>query len=220
MSKNDVDLSNLMYKSDDNLRSSNVGTKKQQTIELPENIEKLIQKPKKEIKKKEKPQQPTEDEVIQKRRLKEVLQQYLLTFPEKLKTFKKINLEKQDLDQLKDLETEMDFCISNNANIKGCTEVIFSGINAFEYMCVNFTPLQNAGLHEAMKNDPDTVDTIKHLCLKNLGSMMMNTKPEHRLLYKILTTSLSLHAVNSFSQNMYQHNENVLNKINLDYSDL
>jgi hypothetical protein len=38
MSKNDIDLSNLMYKSDDNLRSSNVGSKKQQTIDLPEKL--------------------------------------------------------------------------------------------------------------------------------------------------------------------------------------
>jgi hypothetical protein len=174
MSKNDVDLSNLMYKSDDNLRSSNVGSKKQQTIELPENIEKLIQKPKKEIKKKDKPQQPSEDEVIQKRRLKEVLQQYLSTFPVKLKSFKKINLEKQDLEQLKELQIEMDFCISNTANIGTGTELVLSGINAFEFLCINFTPLQIAGLHEAMKNDPDSMDTIKHLCLKHLGSSMIS----------------------------------------------
>lgn len=230
MSKNDVDLSNLMYKSDDNLRSSNVGTKKETTEQIPlwseaqrakaENIEKLIEKPKKEIKKKEKPQQPSEDDVINKRRLILLLNFYLLEFPDKLKAFKKINLEKKDVDELKDLQKEMDFCISNQSNVKQGSEMVLSGIHALEYMCVNFTPLQCSGLHEEIRKDPESIDTIKHLCLKHMGSSMLNTEPEHRLMYKVLTTALSLHTVNSISQNMYQHNENVLNKINLDYSDL
>ncbi len=99
MDKNDIDLSNLMYKNDDNVRSSNVVKKQnEKQNELPEKIEKLIPEPKKE-KKKDIPQKPSEDDVINKRRLILLLQFYLLEFPDKLKTFKKINLEKQDLDQ-------------------------------------------------------------------------------------------------------------------------
>ncbi len=186
---------------------------------MADKIEKIIDNPKKE-KKKEIPQIPSEDEVIAKRRLILLLQFYLLEFPDKLKTFKKINLEKKDLAELKDLQKEMDFCISNQSNVKQGSEMILSGIQGLEYICVNFTPLQCSGLSENIKNDAETIDTIKHLCLKHMGASMMNTEPEHRLMYKILTTALSLHTINSFSANMVQHNDDIIQKVNDQFTDI
>lgn len=231
MDKNDIDLSNLMYKNDDNLRSpegkgSNVKKQNEKQNEKQvtddekfDKIEKLMAEPKKE-KKKDIPQKPSDDEVINKRRLILLFQFYLLEFPEKLKAFKKINLEKKTLDELKDLQKEMDFCIGNQSNVKHGSAMVLSGIQALEYVAINYTPLQCQGLSENIKNDPESIDTIKHLCLKHMGSSMMNTEPEHRLMFKIMTTALSLHTINSFSQNMVQHNDDIINKVNDQFLDL
>jgi hypothetical protein len=97
---------------------------------------------------------------------------------------------------------------------------VLSGIQALEYVSVNFTPLQCNGLAEAIKNDPESIDTIKHICLKHMASSMFNTEPEHRLLYKVMTTALSLHTVNSFTTQMTNHNDDIINKVNSEYSDL
>lgn len=217
MDENDeIDFSNLMYKSDDNLK------KESPKIESPkiDKLEKLmIQTPKKE-KKKDTPPKANEDDIINKRRLILLLNFYLLEFPEKLKTFKKINLEKKTLDELKDLQKEFDFCIGNQSNVKGGTALVLSGIQALEYVSVNYTPLQCNGLAQAISNDPESIDTIKHICLKHLGSSMLNTEPEHRLVYKLLTTALSLHTINSFSQTMATHNDEIIEKVNIDFQDL
>lgn len=217
MDENDeIDFSNLMYKSDDNLK------KESPKIESPkiDKLEKLMNQTPKKEKKKDTPEKPSEEDIINKRRLILLLNFYLLEFPEKLKTFKKINLEKKTLDELKDLQKEFDFCIGNQSNVKGGTALVLSGIQALEYVSVNYTPLQCNGLAQAISNDPESIDTIKHICLKHLGSSMLNTEPEHRLVYKLLTTALSLHTINSFSENMATHNDSIIEKVNIEFQDL
>lgn len=217
MDENDeIDFSNLMYKSDDNLK------KESPKIESPkiDKLEKLMNQTPKKEKRKDTPPKPNEDDIINKRRLILLLQYYLLTFPDKLKAFKKINLEKKEFDELKDLQKEMDFCIGNQSNVKGGTQMVLSGIQALEYLSVNYTPIQCQGLSQAISNDPETIDTIKHMCLKHMGSSMMNTEPEHRLMFKIMTTALSLHTINSFSQSMATHNDEIIEKVNIDFQDL
>jgi hypothetical protein len=217
MDENDeIDFSNLMYKSDDNLK------KESPKIESPkiDKLEKLMNQTPKKEKKKDTPEKPSEEDIINKRRLILLLNFYLLEFPEKLKTFKKINLEKKTLDELKDLQKEFDFCIGNQSNVKGGTALVLSGIQALEYVSVNYTPIQCNGLAQAISNDPESIDTIKHICLKHLGSSMLNTEPEHRLLYKLMTTALSLHTINSFSTTMATHNDEIIEKVNIEFQDL
>ncbi len=230
---NEIDLTNLMYKNDDS-KSKDIKKPEKTEQGIPDlelrKIEKIIDKNTKKEKKKEIPQKTTasalkdngqrDEDIINKRRLILLLQFYLNEFPDKLKTFKKINLEKKDIEELKDLQKEFDFVIGNQSNIKGGTEMVLSGIQALEYIAVSFTPLQCNGLSENIKNDPESIDTIKHLCLKHMGNSMFNTEPEHRLLYKLMTTALSLHTVNSFSQNMITHNDSIIQKVNLEFIDI
>jgi len=75
------------------------------------------------------------------------------------------------------------------------------------------------GLTNAI-NDDDFQDDCKHLALKYMT--LLKTEPEHRIAYKILTTALLLHQVNS--SNFVNSNDNgkddILKKINARFDDL
>ena len=53
--------------------------------------------------------------------------------------------------------------------------------------------------------DPELIDDIKLLMLQN--TTIIKTKPEHSIMYKLLTTSLLLHSANSTREALIQAQE-------------
>jgi hypothetical protein len=159
-----------------------------------------------------------EDTSIDRRRSIMVLQFYMLEFPDKLDAFKGTKFEKLSDDELKKLKSEFDFIIGAKCNVKSTQYAFIQGIQLLETLCTNFTPMRINGLTNAI-NDDEFQDDCKHLALKYMT--LLKTEPEHRIAYKILTTALLLHQVNSSKSNFSIDNkDDILNKINARFDDL
>ncbi len=210
LSDDEIDLSDIEYKPKKQTKKE----KKVKPIDKPDktmnkNLEKqIIKKPKKEL--------PTDEEIINKRRLILMIEFYKNEFGDKLKSFKKINLEKKTHDELVDIRKEIDFTISQSSSVKAGVQLISTGIQTLEFFMTNFTPINAQGLSNIC-NDPETIDTMKHITLKH--SHMVSVEPEARLLYKVLTTSMMLHNINSAPINELKNND-IIKEINDDFVDI
>ena len=131
---------------------------------------------------------PSEEEVINKRKIILLLQFYMIEFPDELKSYKKVNMHKKSYDELTDIKKEMDFTLGNNSGIKSALALFRVGIHTIEVLALNFTPINCKGL-SIICNDPDVIKDIKLIALKN--SKLIQTEPEYRLIYKIVTTALA-----------------------------
>ncbi len=133
--------------------------------------------------------------------------------------FKKINLEKKSNDELIDIKKELDFTVGQGSNIASGVQMISASIKTLEYMMVEFSPINATGLSRIC-DDPETIDTMKHICLKH--SHLISSEPEARLMYKILMTTMMLHNVNgsiATSQEQLKTNESII-IINKEYIDI
>lgn len=160
-----------------------------------------------------KPEKLIDEEIINKRRQILMIQFYVNEFPDKLQQFKKMKLEKKSIDELNDLKKEIDFIISNKSNVRAGVQLITTGIQTLEFFMLNFTPINAKGLSNIC-NDKETMDDIKHLALKHC--QLISSEPESRLMYKILTTTLLLHNINT---NIDINNPNI-DKINQEFVDI
>ncbi len=193
---------------------------KHKTVEKPNTEDKLINKVlDHQLEKKSKNIKPTEEELINKRRMILIIQMYINEFGDKLKkSFGKTNLEKKSYEELMDIKKEMDFTISNSSTIKASQQLVYTGLQSLEYVCHNFTPIKCEGMSAAIINDENSQNDIKHLCLKHC--MLVSSEPEARLLFKVLSTMLMMHQVNSYKEEIKQVNDQTINKINERYQDI
>lgn len=189
LSENEISLESIQYKPPTKEKAKEKTNKKPNEKPI---IEKQVaikkSKPMKAMK-----VAPTEEELIDKRRVILLLQFYLVEFPDELKSFKKVNMEKKTHAELLDIKTEMDFVLGNNSNIKKAVEMFRLGIQTIEVLALNFTPFNITGL-SSVCNDPETIKDIKLIALKH--SKFIQTEPEARLAWKLVTTCLILNGIN------------------------
>lgn len=157
-----------------------------------------------------------EEDTINKRRLLLLIQFYLLEFPEKLSTFKKIKFENKSVDELEKLKKEMDFTISNSSTVEAGTQMIMGTIQTLEVLSI-YCGINCQGLSNRLCNDKQTIDDIKHLCLKHMH--LVSAEPEARLLYKILTNMVLLHNINPSSEQIEKVTDEI-HTINSKYKDI
>ena len=141
---------------------------------------------------------------IERRNLILLLEQYLEHFSHKLKKFNKLNFENLNISELEKLKDEMDFVLGCRSSVNTGVQAFAQGVIAIEYFACNYTPLKLEGLSQ-ITSDPDLIDDIKLLMLQN--TTIIKTKPEHRIMYKLLTTSLLLHSANSTRETLAQAQE-------------
>lgn len=141
---------------------------------------------------------------IERRNLILLLEQYMEHFSHKLKKFSKINLEHLNISELEKLKDEMDFVLGCRSSVNTGVQAFATGLQALEYVAVNYTPLKLEGLSQ-LSTDPDVIDDVKLIMLQN--TTIIKTKPEHRLLYKLISTSLLLHNLNSSREALAQAQE-------------
>jgi hypothetical protein len=153
-----------------------------------------------------------------------ILQFYVLEFPEKLKAYKGTNFEKYKDDELQNLKNEFDFIIGAKCNVKSTQYAFIQGVQLLETLCVTCTPLKIKGLSNVVV-DNDFQDDVKHMALKYMT--LVKTEPEARIAYKILSSMLLLHQVNTVKQDGSVKeevpkplDETKVNGINSKYSDL
>ena len=123
-----------------------------------------------------------------------IIQYYLNEFPDKLKGYKNINLESLSDEELDDLRKEMDFVNSQRSSVNMAVQAFVQGVNTIETLCCNFTPLKVQGLTNIC-NDKDLIDDVKSLVLSNMT--LAHIEPEYRILYKLSSSMLLLHNINS-----------------------
>lgn len=209
-----LNLSSLKYKPKQEPKTKKVDTKIiKEEIKEDKEFEKQLTKPPK----KDKKEKPTEDEIIQKRKMILLMQFYFVEFPERLKVFKKINLEKKSYDELLDIKKEMDFCLSNKSNVQQGVAMMSTGIQTLEYLTLNYTPIKCEGMSKIC-DDPETIDIMKLICLKHIS--LVQIEPEQQLIYKIVSSMMMLHNVNSYRESLNIVVDESLNNINNKYSDI
>lgn len=138
------------------------------------------------------------------RRLILLLQLYLNEFPHKLSTYKHTDLEKLKKSELEKLKEEVEYCLGTKQNLNVAVSGIIMGINMFEQVAVNFTPLKISGLSQVC-NEREVLDDIKCVAIKHLD--MVKVEPEARLCMRLFSTALQLHTINSI-----QTSNDTLNK--------
>jgi hypothetical protein len=152
---------------------------------------------------------------IDRRRKILILQFYINEFPRKLAMYVEHDLEQMTNEELGKLRNEFDFIIGCKNTVNITTKAFQHSICALEGLCVNYTPLKVNGL-SLMCNDEELMDDVKHWALQNMS--MIRTKPEHRILFKVVSTMSALHTLNSSNQNQEQYNN--YNNNNNNYDDL
>lgn len=221
----DIDLSSIQYKPSENISKKDAKEmEKKAKIDAKYDAQLQKQIMKKPRAKKSSKLELSEEQSTDRRKMITMLTMYLLEFPEKLKVYKKINLEKKSVDELKNLYREMNITLSNKSNTKMAVDVTCGALQAFEFVAVNFTPLNCNGLTKAVVSDPETLDLIKQISLKHCG--IFDVEPEQRLLGNILLTSVQLHMINTTMGHVQRANEPVninketLNNINNEFGDI
>lgn len=211
--EDDIDLSSIKYKEPET-KKEKTKTDERVAPDLKE-IEKKMKKVK-PIKEK-----PTDDDIKKRRSLILLMQMYINEFP-KLKKYKNTNFEKKTLDELLDLRKEFDATLSCRSTVKAGVNIAITVIQTLEYVLCNFTPIQAQGLSNVI-NDPDVIEDIKILVLKHMP--LISSEPEQRILFKLITTTMQLHAINTYNQEIIHVNndskkmENV-EIINGEYNDI
>lgn len=161
---------------------------------------------------------------IDRRRQILLLNFYINEFPEKLRPFCRTNFESLSDEKLIELKNEFDFIIGCRSNVKMMQQGFVQGVRVLEYICVNYTPMNVNGLSN-MVNDSELQDDLKHLALKHMS--LYKSEPEHRILYKLITSMLLLHQVNSSNialgiaqQNKQTIQSDNIEQINTNFKDI
>jgi len=203
MSDDEIDLTDIMY--NDKPKIDDKPNKK----EIKQDI-KPLKIPKTKI-------QPNTEENVKKIKIILLLKMYLVEFPDKLQIFKKTNFQSKTYDELIDIKKQMDCTISSRSTVKQGKLLVDTGLQSLEFVLLSFTPIKCDGLHN-LSNDPEFSEDVKHMIIKY--TQFIETEPEHRVMYKILSTILQLHSINSYKEQITTHNDNIINKVNVEYNDI
>ena len=170
-------------------------------------------------------EEPKNEELftIERRRKILILQFYLNEFAHKLTVYKDIDFEGLSGEELDKIKNEFDFIIGTKNTVNISVKAFQQSIYTLEHICCLYTPLKIKGLSN-INNDPELIEDIKHLCLQNMA--LIKTKPEHRILFKVISTMTALHSYNTLNDNALEvanngiNNNNDGNNISNDFSDL
>lgn len=214
ISSEDIDLSNLIYKEKEIKVKE---PKKEQPVKKEPEFNYELPKPSKKNKKNEIVEK---DDAIEKIKLMTSIKSHIDTFPDKLKKFNKINLDKKNIEELTELLREMTFTITCKINLQNSTAIATTALNLFELMCVNYSPLKVEGLTVQMINNEAIMDDIKLLMLKRMD--LSETTPELRLSFSMFSIMVALHAQNSMKEEQIKNitNNTELNRINQQFNDI
>lgn len=111
--------------------------------------------------------------------------------------------------------------MDSKSDLKTETQAILSMLQAYEYIMVEYAGVNCNGLTVALANDPDTLKQIKLLILKH--SPLVTVEPEHRLAMKVIMTTMQLHTINSYNQQISQavnNNNQKIETINEEFNDI
>ena len=115
-------------------------------------------------------------------------------FPKKLVSMQNLKLDKMSLEELERTHDEIKYIMGSKQNLRMAVGSALMAIESLEHIACTFTPLKIKGLSDAFK-DEDTLDDLKYICIKN-GSGLQ-TSPEQRLGFTLLTRAYGLHQFNS-----------------------
>lgn len=210
----EIDLTSIQYKEKEEKPEKPEKVKKAREIHVPES------QPKFEHKQKKQKDKPTDDDIKRKRQLILHLGMYINQFPEELKQFKKVNLEKKSIEELQDLLKEFHVIMDSKSDLKGEIQAAMGVLSAYEYVMVEYAGVQCQGLTVGLSQDKDTIKQLKLLILKH--SPLITVEPEARLIMKVLMTTMQLHTINTYNQQITQttNNNEKINTINQEFNDI
>lgn len=152
---------------------------------------------------------------IDRRRKILILQFYLNEFPQKLAVYRDFDFETLSDSDLERIREEFDFIIGTKNTVNISVRAFQHSIIMLEDFCTSFTPLKVHGLKN-INQDPELMEDVKLLSLQNMA--LIKTKPEHRILFKVISTMGVLHNFNSSQENITQPETTNAQNRNEDFS--
>lgn len=178
-----------------------------------------VNKPKEKVKEKVKENVKDEDIIKQKTMMKLHIGMWINQFPEELKSYKKVNLDKKSLEDLKDLVKEFTIVMDSKNDLTAETQAAIAALQAYEYLMVEYVGVNCTGITNYISNDLDSIKQIKLLILKH--SPLVNVGAESKLIMKVLMATLQLHTINTMNQELKQPiNNEKIETINKEYNDI
>lgn len=154
---------------------------------------------------------------VERRRKILILHFYLNEFPHKLGVYKDMDFESLSNKELDKIREEFDFIIGTKNTVNVTIRAFQHSIKMLEDFCVAYTPLKVQGL-SVINNDAELMDDVKHFALQNM--LLLKTKPEHRILFTVVSTMGVLHNINSQNPQAIQgNNQSIENNVNLNEFD-
>ncbi len=138
----------------------------------------------------------TQEQILEKLKLKSKIFQYRELFPKQLLVYdyKFADFDSMSIAEIQELLIEIQFAVSSRNSAGFTKQIYFSGVQLTERFgtMLNF---QLQGLENALQQSQEVHDCLNELSLKYEDMMFM--PPEMRLLHCTLQTALALHKVNS-----------------------
>ena len=98
--------------------------------------------------------------------------------------------------------------------------MVITGIQTLETVLVEYSPFRVQGLSNICK-DEEFVEDIKLIILQNMP--IVSTEPRQRVVFKLISTAMQLHTLNSYNEQLKDINKNNrenIEKINQEYADI
>ena len=157
---------------------------------------------------------------VDRRRQILILELYINEFGNnKLRNYKHIKFDKLSACELQGLHDEFNYVLGSKSNISVAVELFKKGVETFEYVADEYSPLRMNGLSQVVNNDPEIIDDFKHMAIERLG-LLGKTEPHHRLMFNMAKAVINVHNFNTYKQGQTSNARSFVNNINDNYDDL
>lgn len=131
------------------------------------------------------------------------------SFPAKLKDIKpKKPLEKLSEEMLHDLDRRIAYILGAKTNVDALARSFPMALKTVEDLLASLTPLRIQGTHRVCA-DPEVQDLVK-FCIIDSGLAGINSTPQQRLAFTLLTAALQCHVMNSAVESMSAEQKSAL----------
>lgn len=128
------------------------------------------------------------------------MQLYFDVFEAKLKHIKPKSLDKLSDVELSELQKQIHYILGAKTNVEAMSKTFPMVVKAIEDLAAQFTPLRIQGTH-AVCLEPDVQDMIKYTIIDS-GLGGINSTPQQRLAFTLLTAAVRQHTLNSLVEAM------------------
>lgn len=128
-----------------------------------------------------------------------LLNLYIAEFPEKLSKYKNKNFNNMKDKELIELKDVFHREVTSSNQLGVAVEASKKALQLYEFTCCNLLDVNIKGASKVGDSD-EWAQAVKACALRHMDSMTLQTEPEYKLMFLILTSSLMAHQNNTLHQ--------------------